>query len=190
MVHSHAIIRRLDEWLRPGAFEDLGPNGLQVPGSEEVSRVVTGVTAQRALIERAVAEQAQLVLVHHGLFWSFDPPGLTPLLAERLRLLFKHDIGLAAYHLPLDAHPDVGNNALLAEALGASGHVAFGDVGRGAAFDPPVPAPELFARVERVTGRVPLVFDAGPPLVRRLAIGRAAPPRGSRPPSRTATTRS
>jgi dinuclear metal center YbgI/SA1388 family protein len=170
MVHTHAIIRRLDELLTPSAFDDLGPNGLQVPGAEEVSRVVTGVTAQRALADRAVAEGAQLVLVHHGLFWGFDPPGLTPLLAERLRPLFKHDIGLAAYHLPLDAHPEVGNNALLAEALGASRHDAFGDVGRGAAFDAPVPAPDLFARVEQVTGRTPLVFDGGPPLVRRLAI--------------------
>ena len=170
MVHSHALISRLDELLTPSAFDDLGPNGLQVPGAGEVRRVVTGVTAQRALAERAVAEDAQLVLVHHGLFWNFNPPGLTPLLAERLRPLFKHDIGLAAYHLPLDAHPELGNNALLAVALGASEHVAFDGIGRGATFAEPVAAAELFARVEAVTGRTPLVFDAGPPAVRRLAI--------------------
>jgi dinuclear metal center YbgI/SA1388 family protein len=170
MVHADVLITRLDELLTPAAFDDLGPNGLQVPGAGEVRRVLTGVTAQRELIERAIAAQAQLVLVHHGLFWSFDPPGLTPVLAERLRPLFKHDIGLAAYHLPLDAHPEVGNNALLAEALGAAGHVPFADVGRGATFAEPVPAGELFARVEAVTGRTPLVFDAGPAAVRRLAI--------------------
>jgi dinuclear metal center YbgI/SA1388 family protein len=160
----------LDDWLTPAAFEDLGPNGLQVPGARDVERVVTGVTAQRALFDRAVAEEAQLVLVHHGLFWRFNPLGLTPLLAERLRPLFKHDIALAAYHLPLDAHPEVGNNALLAAALGAEEHVAFAGIGRGATFAEPVPSGELFARVSAATGRAPLVFDAGPPEIRRIAI--------------------
>ena len=164
------LIAYLDGLLDPGAFDDLGPNGLQVPGPRAVTKVVTGVTAQRALFDRAVAEDAELVLVHHGLFWSFNGVGLTPVLAERLRPLFKHDIALAAYHLPLDAHPEVGNNALLAEALGASRHEAFAGIGRGATFDAPVPAPELFARVAEVTGREPLVFDGGPPEVRRLAI--------------------
>ena len=164
------LIAYLDGLLDPGAFDDLGPNGLQVPGPRAVTKVVTGVTAQRALFDRAVAEDAELVLVHHGLFWSFNGVGLTPVLAERLRPLFKHDIALAAYHLPLDAHPEVGNNALLAEALGASGHEAFAGIGRGATFDAPVPARELFARVAAVTGREPVVFDGGPPEVRRLAI--------------------
>src|SRR5215207_11310518 len=137
------VIAHLDELLRIGDFEDLGPNGLQVPADREVGRVVTGVTAQRELSERAVEEGAQLVLVHHGLFWRFNPVGLTPVLAERLRPLFKHDIALAAYHLPLDAHPVVGNNALLADALGCASHVAFGAVGRGGTFAQPVPVAEL-----------------------------------------------
>jgi putative NIF3 family GTP cyclohydrolase 1 type 2 len=134
MAQTGQLTHFLDELLTPEAFDDLGPNGLQVPGPATVERVVTGVTAQRALFERAIAAEAQLVLVHHGLFWNFHPVGLTPLLAERLRPLFKHDIALAAYHLPLDAHAEVGNNALLAEALGASEHVPFTDVGRGATF--------------------------------------------------------
>ena len=150
MAQTGRLTQFLDELLTPEAFDDLGPNGLQVPGADEVERVVTGVTAQRALIERAVEAEAQLVLVHHGLFWNFDPIGLTPRLAGRLRPLFRHDIALAAYHLPLDAHPEVGNNALLAEALGASEHVAFAGIGRGAAFAEPVPAAELFARVADV----------------------------------------
>ncbi len=170
MAETSELTRFLDELLSPVEFDDLGPNGLQVPGATQVQRVVTGVTAQRALFERAVAERAQLVLVHHGLFWSFNPIGLTPLLAERLRPLFKHDIALAAYHLPLDAHPEFGNNALLAAALGASSHVPFADVGRGAEFAAPVPAAELFGRVAAATEREPLVFDAGPAEVRRLAI--------------------
>jgi dinuclear metal center YbgI/SA1388 family protein len=170
MTDVHDLIAACDELLDPAAFDDLGPNGLQVPGRTEIGRVITGVTAQRALFERAVALEGDLVLVHHGLFWNFDPIGLTPLLAERLRPLFKHDLALAAYHLPLDAHPEVGNNALLAEALGAAEHVPFGDVGRGATFAEPVAAAELFARVAAATGREPLVFDAGPPAIRRIAI--------------------
>jgi dinuclear metal center YbgI/SA1388 family protein len=180
MAATDELIAFLDERLAPDAFHDMGPNGLQVPGAAEIRRVVTGVTAQRALVERAVASEAELVLVHHGLFWDFQPVGLTPILAERLRPLFKHDIALAAYHLPLDAHAEHGNNALLAEALGATAHEAFTDVGRGATFAEPVPAADLFERVAAVTGRTPLVFDAGPAMVRRLAIvsGGAA----SRPP--------
>jgi dinuclear metal center YbgI/SA1388 family protein len=170
MAQTGQLVHQLDELLTPEAFDDLGPNGLQVPGREEIERVVTGVTAQRALFARAIEEHAQLVLVHHGLFWRFQPVGLTPLLAERLRPLFKHDIALAAYHLPLDAHPEVGNNALLAHALGAAEHVAFADVGRGATFAEPVDAAELFGRVAAACGREPLVFDAGPEEVRRIAI--------------------
>ena len=170
MAQTAEVIEFLDELMSPNAYEDMGPNGLQVPGSAVVERVLTGVSAQRALAERAVEAGAQLVLVHHGLFWAFEPTGLTPMLAERLRPLFKHDIALAAYHLPLDAHPEHGNNALLAEALGAGEHVPFAEIGRGATFAAPVPAAELFERVAAVTGREPLVFDAGPPEVRRLAI--------------------
>src|SRR3954451_13536558 len=126
MTQITDILRTLDELLQPGTFQDLGPNGLQVPGASEVTRVITGVSARRELHERAVELGAQLVLVHHGLFWRFHPTGLTPLLAERLRPLFKHDINLAAYHLPLDAHPEVGNNALLANALGCDEVRPFG----------------------------------------------------------------
>lgn len=170
MTHIDELISYLDDLLDPGAFQDYGPNGLQVPGRTDIRRVVSGVSAHRELIDRALALRADLVLVHHGLFWDFHPTGLTPALAERLRPLFKHDVNLAAYHLPLDAHPEVGNNALLATALGASRHEPFAGIGRGARFDSPVPAPELFARVAEVTGRPPLVFDGGPSEVRSLAI--------------------
>jgi dinuclear metal center YbgI/SA1388 family protein len=171
MPHIDDLIRALDELLDPAAFEDYGPNGLQVPGPSEVRRVVTGVSAQRPLAERAVELGAELVLVHHGLFWKFLPVGLTPVLAERLRPLFKHDVGLAAYHLPLDAHPEVGNNALLAEGLGCAEHEAFATIGRAGTFaGEGIAAADLFARVEELTQRPPLVFDTGPERVRRIAI--------------------
>jgi dinuclear metal center YbgI/SA1388 family protein len=170
-VDISEAIRMLDELLNPGAFDDYGPNGLQVPGGETVTKVVTGVSAQRELIERAVALEAELVLVHHGLFWDFLPTGLTPTLAERLRPLFRHNIGLAAYHLPLDGHPEVGNNALLAGLLGCESHAAFEQIGRVGSFGGDgIPAADLFARVEQVTQREPLVFDAGPERVRRIGI--------------------
>ena len=171
MPHIDDLIRALDELLDPAAFDDYGPNGLQVPGPSEVRRVVTGVSAQRPLAERAVELGAELVLVHHGLFWKFLPVGLTPVLAERLRPLFKHDVGLAAYHLPLDPHPGVGNNALLAEGLGCAEHEAFATIGRAGTFaGDGIAAAGLFARVEELTQRPPLVFDTGPERVRRIAI--------------------
>jgi len=165
------IIDTIDAILQPQRLKDSAPNGLQVPGSEAVSRIVTGVSASRALIDRAVELDAGLVLCHHGLFWDFHPTGLSPVVAERLRRLFRHDIALAAYHLPLDAHPTIGNNALLAERLGAAGHEAFGDVGRRAQFPGDgIPIEELAARVETVTGRVPLLQGRGPELVQTIAI--------------------
>ena len=176
MAQISDIIGTLDELLSPADFRDLGPNGLQVPGAREVARVVTGVSAQRELSERAVELDAQLVLVHHGLFWDFHPTGLTPLLAERLRPLFKHDINLAAYHLPLDAHPEVGNNALLARALGCGelepfGHYKGTTIGFRGRFDGAgISVAELHERVQAATGREPTILGAGPERIRSIGI--------------------
>jgi dinuclear metal center YbgI/SA1388 family protein len=175
MTDIASLISALDELLDPGAYADLGPNGLQVPGAREVTRVVTGVSAQRQLSERAVELGAQLVLVHHGLFWDFQPTGLTPVLAERLRPLFKHDINLAAYHIPLDAHAEVGNNALLATALGCDSHEPFGDyhgtpIGRKATFSSGITVHELRERIRTVTHRDPLIQGSGPERLRAIGI--------------------
>jgi dinuclear metal center YbgI/SA1388 family protein len=169
------MVAALDALLTPEAFSDLGPNGLQVPGKRDIARVATGVSASRSLIEKAVAADAQLVLVHHGLFWDFQPTGLTPVLAERLRPLMRHDVALAAYHLPLDAHAEHGNNALLADALGAAGHEPFGDyrgtpIGRAARFPEGVAIGSLIERIHAATGREPLLQGAGPATVRSLGI--------------------
>src|SRR5215212_4719195 len=174
-----SIVAALDELLEPDAFEDLGPNGLQVPpppGRGEVERVVTGVSAQRELFDRAAELGAQLVLVHHGLFWDFHPTGLTPILAERLRPLFRDGIALAAYHIPLDAHPEVGNNAILANTLGCERHEPFGSfrgraIGRLGTFaGDGVGAGELFARVRELCDREPTVVGRGPERIRRIGI--------------------
>lgn len=176
MARTDDVIALLDQLLDSAGFPDLGPNGLQVPGRKQVERVVTGVSATRALIERAIELDADLVLVHHGLFWDFDPTGLTPVLAERLRLLFKHDLNLAAYHLPLDAHAELGNNAQLAQGLGLEFHRPFGDfkgraIGRAGSFPGDgIPIDELITRVRDLTDREPLHLPGGPERVRTLGI--------------------
>ncbi len=178
MVRISCLLDDLDRLLEPGRFRDYGPNGLQVPGAEEISRVVTGVSAQLELFERAIELGAQLVLVHHGLFWEFHPPALDRRRLERLRPLLAHDMALAAYHLPLDAHPEVGNNALLARALGCAEHVAFAEhrgmpIGRLGGFAEPdgIAVAELVARVTAACGgREPLLQGAGPERVRSIGI--------------------
>jgi dinuclear metal center YbgI/SA1388 family protein len=170
------ILREIDRLLEPGRFEDYGPNGLQVPGPAEVSTVATGVSAHAELFELAAAERAELLIVHHGLFWGSGPGPIDTALKRRLKILFDADIGLAAYHLPLDAHPEVGNNALLARALGAELLEPFAlHEGEPIGFIATLPgdglaAAELFVRVREVTSREPLVFDSGPARVRRLAV--------------------
>jgi dinuclear metal center YbgI/SA1388 family protein len=171
-VHSvplEHLIGHLDALLNPAAFDDYGPNGLQVPGSGSISTVVTGVSASVELFERAADEHADLVLVHHGLFWGTTGP-IDGRLKRRLKLLFHHDMALAAYHLPLDAHLRVGNNALLAAAIGATSPEPFAGIGVRARLDGVSPD-ELVARVRDATGgREPLAFLCGPDPVRTIGI--------------------
>jgi dinuclear metal center YbgI/SA1388 family protein len=163
------LIGFLNALLNPSAFDDYGPNGLQVPGKDQVGTLVTGVSASTALFQRAVEERADLVLVHHGLFWGAMRP-IDAQLKRRLQLLFDHDIALAAYHLPLDAHPEVGNNALLAQAIGATDPQPFVGIGIRARLDGISPD-ELHARVREATGgRDPLAFLAGPDAVHTVGI--------------------
>jgi dinuclear metal center YbgI/SA1388 family protein len=171
------VITALDELLQPERFADYCPNGLQVSGGAGgIRTVVTGVSAHLELFERAVETGADLVLVHHGLFWDGDRRGIDELLKRRLKLLFDNDIALAAYHLPLDAHPELGNNALIANGLGCDELRPFADhIGRplGVAghFGPkPISAAELLERVQLVTGREPLYFDSGPAQVASIGI--------------------
>jgi dinuclear metal center YbgI/SA1388 family protein len=166
------VIAYLDHLLAVDEFRDYGPNGLQVPGSTEVQTVVTGVSANGRLFDAAVAAGADLVLVHHGLFWRGDPQQITPILHRRLQPLFAHDIALAAYHLPLDAHPEHGNNALLATALGGIEAQRFTEIGVQVRFaGDGLAVGELTARLRAaVGGREPLVVPAGPERIQTLGI--------------------
>ena len=107
----------LNELLNPHLIKDYCPNGLQVEGKSEVRKIVTGVTACQALIERAIAEEADAILVHHGFFWKGEPPEIRGMKFRRIKALIENGINLYAYHLPLDVHPTLGNNAKLAELL-------------------------------------------------------------------------
>ena len=114
----NALVAALDELLQPASFKDYGPNGLQVEGRDTVGTLVSGVTASRALIDAAIEAGADAILVHHGLFWRGQDGRVTGWMKQRLARLLAHDINLIAYHLPLDAHPTLGNNAQLARVLG------------------------------------------------------------------------
>jgi dinuclear metal center YbgI/SA1388 family protein len=175
-ARTSEILAELERLLTPQRFEDYAINGLQVPGAESVSTVATGVSAHAELFELAASEHADLLLVHHGLFWGTQLFAIDAPLKRRLQLLFDAGIALAAYHLPLDAHAELGNNALLARALGAVELAPFAlhrgvEIGVvGTLPGEGVAASELFERVRESTSREPLVFDAGPERVRALAV--------------------
>lgn len=176
MAQRDELLAFCDALLAAHSFDDYGPNGLQVPGVAEVSRVATGVSANLALIEAAVGSGAELVLVHHGLLWGSELGPLSAPMAARLRALLTAGASLAAYHLPLDAHPEIGNNALLRELLGleADEHpfaeakgAPIGAVGRASE---PLPVAELARRLRDATGQDPLVFDSGPDRIERVGV--------------------
>lgn len=173
------VIAEIDRLLEPSKFADYCPNGLQVPGKDVVGRLVTGVSAHVELFERAAEAGGDLVLVHHGLFWGSGPMLVDAPLKRRLKLLFDAELALAAYHLPLDAHRELGNNALLARALGAERLVPFaphkgqpiGCMARFADGGLAVSGADgLVERVRGLTGQDPLVFAHGPEQVRTLAV--------------------
>jgi dinuclear metal center YbgI/SA1388 family protein len=173
---TEQIVDYLNALLQVDAFDDYGPNGLQVPGRSDVQTVVTAVSASAELFARAVDAGADLIVVHHGLFWAGAPRPLDRANKARLQLLFDSDIALAAYHLPLDGHVEHGNNALLAAELGAKEIAPFATHGRSAIgvrarfADGGVAPDELVRRVQRVTQREPLAFTAGPDPVQTIGI--------------------
>lgn len=174
MCERTEFLRALDELLQPERFRDYGPNGLQVEGRLQVGKVVSGVTASRALIEAAIAARADTIFVHHGLFWRGQDGCVTGWMKQRLALLLAHDINLFAYHLPLDAHPTLGNNAQLGRQLGLVVQSYFGEqelgcLGQradGQSFESPQ---NLAAHIQMALGRsVALVGDANQ-AIRKIA---------------------
>lgn len=148
------LLNTFDSLLQPDRFKDYGPNGLQVEGKPTIARLVSGVTASRALIDAAIDAGADAIFVHHGLFWRGQDGRVTGWMKQRLQRLLAHDINLYAYHLPLDAHPELGNNAQLGAALGWVADTHFGEQDLGCmASVQYTSATELSAHVAQVLGR-------------------------------------
>jgi dinuclear metal center YbgI/SA1388 family protein len=165
-----AIVAFAGELLEIDRFHDYGPVGLQVEGTSEVEKIVCGVSASRELIEAAAERGAQMVLVHHGLFWTSEQLVIDRRQKGRLQALFDSDLSLAAYHLALDAHREIGNSVLLARELGVEPERVFEEIGAGGRLKEPVPADTFVERVKERLGRAPLSFLYGPEPVRTVAI--------------------
>lgn len=163
-ISAQALTDFCDEYLSAAAFKDYAPNGLQVDGGRPIQRIVTGVTACEALIDAAIADKADAILVHHGYFWKGEPAPITGMKGQRIRKLMQHGISLIGYHLPLDAHPRIGNNAKLAELLdmtiiGALYPTESHPVGNIATCTPQS-AQSLITQITDALGRLPLHISA------------------------------
>lgn len=164
------IIKYSNQLLMPERYRDYCPNGLQVEGKAEISRIVSGVTASQALLDQAVELEADLVLVHHGYFWKGEAPQICGIKKQRLKTLLNNDISLLAYHLPLDGHPQLGNNARLGELLGLEtcgalepdDPLSIGLTGRLAT---PLSAAAFASHISTVLGREVMHIEGGPELI-------------------------
>lgn len=172
MTDRTTLLSTLDALLQPERFKDYGPNGLQVEGRADVHTLVSGVTASLALIEAAIAAKADAILVHHGLFWRGYDGRVTGWMRQRLGLLLAHNINLFAYHLPLDAHPELGNNAQLGQVLGLAADTRFGEQQLGFLGAAPADlstAQDLAYRVQTRLGRTVTLVSGGTQPLRRIA---------------------
>ena len=173
MAQRDEIIRFANELLEVDRFPEYGTPGLQVVGADEVTKIACGVSSSKELFERAAAAGAQLVIVHHGMFWRNEPVWVDRRQRGRLETLFAADLSLVAYHLALDAHPTLGNNAQLAARVGATPVGPFEVVGLGCTIDA-VPVDDLAARVADAVGRAPLVLHGSDREIERLAVSTGA----------------
>ncbi len=174
MADREAIVALANQWLQPHLFSDYCPNGLQVEGRRDVSKIVTGVTACQALLDAALEAGADMVLVHHGYFWKGEPSPITGMRRRRLRTLLAEDLNLLAYHLPLDAHPEMGNNRQLGDILGIEDAAPLmqddptGLLWLGSLNEPMTPS--LFAEhLQARLGQAPVVIDGGVGAITRVA---------------------
>ena len=174
MAHRDDIVAFADELLDVEKWQEFGPVGLQVVGADEVTRIACSVSSSLELFERAARAGAELVLVHHGIFWRSEPLVVDRRLRGRLAALFAADLSLVAYHLALDAHPEVGNSAQLARRLGVEPDRSFAGVGVGGRLGAPASIDELVSRVRDVVDREPLVFAEGHSRIERVAVSTGA----------------
>lgn len=163
-ITAEALTQFCDNYLSAALFKDYAPNGLQVDGGQPIQRIVTGVTACEALIDAAIADNADAIMVHHGYFWKGEPATITGMKGRRIRKLMQHGISMIGYHLPLDAHPIIGNNAKLAESLdltitGVLYPNESHPVGNVATCTPQS-AQSLIAQITKALGRTPLHIPA------------------------------
>lgn len=174
----HELLTAFDLLLAPGRFKDYAPNGLQVEGRTTVRKIVSGVTASRALIEAAIHAEADAIFVHHGLFWRGQDGRVTGWMKQRLSLLLGDDVNLFAYHLPLDAHPELGNNAQLGLKLGLVAHAGstgrFGEqelgfLGARDSGEPFKNAKTLSTHIEKALGRHVTLVEGKPRPIRNIA---------------------
>lgn len=173
MVELATLVRYCDHLLEKDRFHDYCPNGLQLEGKANVERLICGVTATQALIDEAIVQGADAILVHHGFFWKGENPCILGMKKKRLQTLMQHDISLIAYHLPLDAHPVYGNNAQLAELLNISVEGSFGDsqppIGMYGKFSEPLDSAALGALISQKLGRSPQHIEAGSKTIHSVA---------------------
>lgn len=167
------LVQEANRYLNAARISDYCPNGLQVEGRAHVSRIVSGVTASQALLDAAVQAQADLVLVHHGYFWKNEDPCVVGMKQRRLKTLLTHDISLLAYHLPLDVHPEVGNNAQLARVLGLTVDGPLEpdnprSVGLIGSLEPALSPLEFKQRIQAALGREPVMVE-GADVIRKVA---------------------
>ena len=175
IMNNLELERLLNEKLSTDRINDYAPNGLQVEGKAEIKKIITGVTASQALIDYAVAQQADAILVHHGYFWKSENPCIRGMKGKRIKTLLVNDINLYGYHLPLDVHPELGNNAKLAQLLGI---IDLQPLENSATSIPvwgtlkePITAKEFAQRIEQVLHRKPLICtENGPHLIRKIGI--------------------
>ncbi|MFS2223525.1 type 2 GTP cyclohydrolase I [Pantoea sp. B65] len=160
----------INQQLNTAAFSDYAPNGLQVEGRAEVKKIITGVTACQALLDEAVRLQADAVLVHHGYFWKSESPVIKGMKRNRLKALLANDINLYGWHLPLDAHPQLGNNVLLAKQLDIEVRGEIAPLLLWGELEDVLTGDQLAQRISQKLGRTPLhCSDNAPKHIRRLA---------------------
>ena len=170
-TERHLLVQAIEQFLNVSAIPDYCPNGLQVEGKTHIKRIVSGVTASQALIDAAIELQADALLVHHGYFWKGEDQPIVGMKQRRIKALLANDINLLAYHLPLDVHPEVGNNVQLAHRLGltVTGPLEPNNphnVGLMGDLETPLSASEFAARIEQTLDRAPLVVDHQQPIKR------------------------